>query len=246
MEIATHVDALEAHGQRLADAAEKAGLDASVPTCPRWRVRDLLGHTGGVHRWAAGNVSRGRMTDEDTRAGFVSPDDAELLAWFRDGHRHLVETLRSADPATTAYTFLPAPSALAFWARRQAHETAIHRVDAESASGYLTPFDTAFAVDGLAELIEAFMGRRGGALFADPPVSLAVQATDADAAWTVRIHADHRVIEQGAGAADTTVRGTASDLYVLLWNRTGPERVRVEGDPGVLAIWRERARIRWG
>jgi uncharacterized protein (TIGR03083 family) len=245
MEIATHIDALEVHGRRLAEAADKAGLDAPVPTCPRWRVRDLLRHQGGVHRWAAGNISRGRMSDEETRAAFDAPDDGGLLEWFGDGHRQLVETLRATDPATEAFTFLPAPSALAFWSRRQAHETAIHRVDAESASGDLTPFDPAFAADGLSELIEGFMGRRGGRLYADPPVSLAVEATDVDAAWTVRVGPEDRVVEPGARAADATVRGTASDLYVLLWNRTGTERVSVEGDRAVLDIWRERAQIRW-
>jgi uncharacterized protein (TIGR03083 family) len=245
MEIATHIDAVEAHGLRLADAADKAGMDAEVLTCPGWRVRDLLGHLGGVHRWAAGNISRSEMSDEDTRAAFIAPGDDGLLEWYRDSHRGLVETLRATEPATVAYTFLPAPSALAFWSRRQAHETAIHRVDAESASGEVTPFDTAFAADGLAELIEGFIGRRGGRLRADPPVSLAVAATDADAAWTVRIGPDGRVVERGAGPADATVRGTANDLYVLLWNRTGPERVSVEGDRAVLDIWRERAHIRW-
>ena len=33
------------------------------------------------------------------------------------------------------WTFLPAPSPRAMWARRQAHETAIHRVDAQLAAG---------------------------------------------------------------------------------------------------------------
>lgn len=32
------------------------------------------------------------------------------------------------------WTFLDAPSPLAFWARRQAHETAIHRADAQLAA----------------------------------------------------------------------------------------------------------------
>ncbi|MGI5037925.1 maleylpyruvate isomerase N-terminal domain-containing protein [Streptomyces sp. JAC128] len=27
-----------------------------MPTCPGWRVRDLIRHTGMVHRWATGMV----------------------------------------------------------------------------------------------------------------------------------------------------------------------------------------------
>src|SRR5207253_4063893 len=56
------------------------------------------------------------------------PADAALLAWFRDGHAALVGTLESAPPDLKCFTFLPAPSALAFWARRQAHETGIHQI----------------------------------------------------------------------------------------------------------------------
>ena len=43
--------------------------------------------------------------------------------------------LRSAPADLDCFTFLPAESARHFWARRQAHETAIHRVDAENAAG---------------------------------------------------------------------------------------------------------------
>ena len=47
---------------------------------------------------------------------------------------NLIEALDSASPDLEAWTFLPAPSPLAMLARRQAHETAIHRYDAESAA----------------------------------------------------------------------------------------------------------------
>ena len=40
----------------LAAAAEEAGLDAPVPTCPGWTVNDLVLHIGEVHRWATAAV----------------------------------------------------------------------------------------------------------------------------------------------------------------------------------------------
>ena len=57
------------------------------------------------------------------------------------------------------------PSPLAFWARRQAHETAVHRYDAQSAAPGGPPapagaFDPAFAADGVDELIMGFAARR--------------------------------------------------------------------------------------
>jgi hypothetical protein len=42
------------------------------------------------------------------------------------------------------------------------------------------------------------------------------------------------------------VRGTASDLYLFLWNRTDATDVDVSGDDGVLPAWRKRVRVRWG
>src|SRR5437762_8081947 len=137
MEIAEHVNALRREGEWLADAAERAGLDAPVPPCAPWQVKDLLRHTGYVHRWAARHITEcpDQIIDGPSEEEILSggADDARLLAWFRDGHAALAQTLATADPAVACATFMPAPSPLAFWARRQAHETAIHRADADSA-----------------------------------------------------------------------------------------------------------------
>jgi len=78
---------------------------------------------------------------------------------------------------------------------------------------------------------------------ADPPVSLAVRATDVDAAWTMYIEPDRRRVVAGAHPADTTVAGPASDLYRYLWNRTDATTLDVRGDLAVLALWRSHATI---
>ena len=77
------------------------------------------------------------------------------------------------------------------WARRQAHETAIHRVDAQLAAGIpVTACAPAFAADGIDELLVLFVPRRGAKLRADPPATLAVGCTDVDASWLLRLDAD--------------------------------------------------------
>ncbi|WP_232303558.1 hypothetical protein [Pseudofrankia sp. DC12] len=48
---------------------------------------------------------------------------------------------------------------------------------------------------------------------------------------------------QAVEPADCSLVGTAADLYLFLWNRVGTERLRVDGDPAVLGLWRELARI---
>jgi Mycothiol maleylpyruvate isomerase N-terminal domain len=109
-------------------AALGSGLDAPVPSCPGWAMRDLLAHIGFVHRWVAGYVQNGRteMVDEPDEAGVLAaaPPDYELLPWVAEGHASPVSALLSAPADLRCWTFLSAPSPLAFRARRQAHETA--------------------------------------------------------------------------------------------------------------------------
>jgi uncharacterized protein (TIGR03083 family) len=247
VEIADHIAHLEAEGERFAQAAADAGLEAAVPNCPGWKVRDLVRHMGGIHRWAASYVESGnpRPSNEvdDTRF-FAALGDGELIARYRRGHAGLVSALSTASPGLACWTFLAAPSPLAFWARRQAHETTIHRVDAEQAADVESGCAPELAADGIDELLNGFFSRPKGRLVADPPVALAIRTADTGDAWTIRIEPDRRVVTPGAGDADCRVSGSASDLYLLLWNRRGRDRgVTVEGDGGVLDLWRERAVI---
>ena len=45
--------------------ADRAGLEAPVPTCPDWTVLDLVAHQGMVHRWARRLVRGERPSDEE-------------------------------------------------------------------------------------------------------------------------------------------------------------------------------------
>ncbi len=256
MKIAEHIDALRAQGERLAGAAERAGLDTPVPTCAPWLVKDLLRHTGYVHRWAARHITEcpdqiidGPSEEDILRGG---ADDAGLLAWFRDGRAALARTLATADPAVECPTFIAAPSPLAFWARRQAHETAIHRADAESAAGATPEYEADFAADGIDELITGFGRRRKYQPGSTTDgVRLRVVATDTGEAWLIEAR-DGRLQPRrdadGSAEAGCTVSGPASGLYLFLWNRAdaAPVGVTVTGDPGLLSAWQASVRVRWG
>ncbi|MCP4189359.1 MAG: hypothetical protein GY768_01890, partial [Planctomycetaceae bacterium] len=65
MKITEHIDAIQHEGQLLAAAATRTELDAPIPTCPDWRMRDLVRHVGGVHRWATGYVGDRRTEEWD-------------------------------------------------------------------------------------------------------------------------------------------------------------------------------------
>lgn len=246
MEIAAHITALAEHGQGLATAAGQAGLTAPVPTCPGWTVRHLLKHIGKVHRWAATYVREGRAAFGGGSPRMANPPSDGLLDWFVDGHAALVDALRAAPAELDCWSFMPAPSPLAFWARRQAHETAIHRADADSARGAVPSYDPSFAADGIGELLGGFYARRGGSLHADPPCSLLVVPADTGQRWHVAINPDSRRISPDADLpADCTVSGPASDLYLLLWNREPARPPQISGDLAVMELWRKQAQVKW-
>lgn len=250
MKISEHIDALRREGTLLADTAAATAPDSPVPTCPDWQLRDLVLHTGQVHRWAAAHVTHGHLKPldeaEQQAAWGPTPPDTGLVDWFREGHADLVATLEQAPADLTCWTFLPAPTPLAFWARRQAHETAVHRVDAESAAGRIaTPTPTAFALDGIEELVGGFLVRAGARLRSEQPRTLLVRPTDGADSWLVRISQDPVTVERGTGPADCTVSGTAHELYLLLWNRIPVTQAEASGDRTLLDLWRETAQIRW-
>jgi uncharacterized protein (TIGR03083 family) len=250
MDTHEHVEQLRLDGVRLADVASSTDPAAHVPTCPEWQLRDLVRHVGGVHRWATGFVEgAGAQPPDGDLEQLVGgwPVDAELVAWFRSGHRALVEALMSAPADLEAWTFLQAPSPLAFWARRQAHETAIHRVDAESAAGDVTGFPPGFAADGVDELLLRFVARPGRTLPIEEPRSMLVRATDVPRGWQVTFASTGFQVQTDPedADADLVVTAQASDLYTLLWNRRDPPPSALRGESDVLDLWRDSVRIRW-
>lgn len=237
MDVTEHLSHVQAEGLRLADAAVSVGLDADVPGCPEWKVRDLVAHVGEVHRWATAIVD-GALAKPNVAPPAV-PDDAELLDWFRVGHAALVEALQAAPADLACFAFLPAPSPLAFWARRQALELAIHRSDAEAAARSRTPIDDALALDGMDELLNGFGARQKS--FAPAVIRLSPHGA---APWFVTLG------DQGLTAsredlgtpADVTVTGGAGEVYRWMWNR--PADVTVDGDPALVEEW-QKIRVRW-
>jgi uncharacterized protein (TIGR03083 family) len=249
MDLAGYRAALRREGDLLAAALPRVDQHAHPPGCPDWRVVDVVRHLGYVHRWAAAVVRERRADGEvdvaDDGAGISGP---ALVDWFRAGHDALLRELAACDPAAVFFAFLPAPSALHFWSRRQTHETGIHRTDVESAGGLVTPFPAEQAVDGIEEILTGFAARprprwRG------PERSLGLLASDPGTpGWLVRIGSDGARVERGdedATTAECVVRGGASDLDLLLWNRIDPAGLDVRGDPGVLDAWRGTVRVRW-
>ena len=236
-----YLDELRRQGQLLRDSAHQPPLQAAVPSCPGWTVSRLVGHVTKVHHWASWIL--GGHPREEFR--FATPEDSQLFELYDAGLAEAVASLRAAPDALAVWTITPAPSAKLFWARRLAHETAIHRVDADLAAGYgVRGFDLDFAVDGIAELLTSSAARfdRSGL----PPGGRTISLTplDSNASWTLSIGPDVLGCRPMASDdADLAVFGLAENLYRWVWNRAGDDEVALRGDLGLADRWRQDFRV---
>jgi uncharacterized protein (TIGR03083 family) len=241
MEISDYLERIDVEGEALLAAAEQAGFDAPVSCCPDWTARDVVTHIGGVHRWAADLIGNARTEFGSEAAGAVGtgPGDEELLEWARAGRGQVITALSAAPADLTCFTMWPADDAVQFWARRQAHETAIHRADADAAAGLTSSYPDAFATDGIAEMLHGFARRKKE--YAPSEIRL----DGGTATWQISMGAtgiSAGPVDDSTVPPDVTVAGSASDLYLWLWNR--PTAVTTTGDAESAARW-EQIRVRW-
>ena len=222
-----------------------------VPTCPEWTAADLVQHLGTVHRWAAGQVKV--LTPKRISSAQMDlqepADDAGRPAWLEAGAALLVDVLRAADPDAEMWAWGP-DRHVRFWPRRQLHETAVHRTDAEFTLGREPEIDRAVAIDGVDEFLDnlpaaARWAPRVAELVGDGE-RLALRCTDADVAWTIRLSPEGFGWDHADDGADATVEGTASDLVLFAYGRRSTEdtgRFKVSGDAALVGFWRERSSI---
>jgi uncharacterized protein (TIGR03083 family) len=216
-------------------------LDAPVPTCPGWQLRDLAWHLTQVYVWVNAVVPRGVTDRPGPRPDEPLPAGVDPVVAWTDAFTGLLATLDAVDPDLPAYNWAPQAKKASFWHRRMAHETAVHRWDAQMAGGLSEPIEPKLASDGVTEVLDSWLpaGRRSGP--ANRAGMIALHATDVDQIWYVRL--------RGAGVAlldtDTlldsddhheraTASGPASDLVLALFGRVAFDTLLVSGDTGLL------------
>ena len=230
--------------------AISAGLAAAVPTCPGWTIRDVVTHTGVVHRWAAATV-RGEPARPDAEVEAEAAAATDLLEWFDDGLVELLNAIASAPADLDVPFFLhDAPPPRQAWARRQCHETTMHAVDAMAARLGRAPrpdelwFAPALARDGIDELLLGFAPRSRYNPTTDAAASIAVVSDNGIGGWTIRLGPDGTQASVGADdAADARITGSARGIYTGLWNRG--RGFEVDGDEGLVDSFLEQLKVTW-
>ena len=219
-------------------------LTAPVPTCPGWTLADLVRHTGQVYLHKTLAMRLGDFPGEQdwpSEAETLPP--LELLDRTYADLRHELTTRAPDSPAPSWYR--PEPT-VAFWIRRMAQETVIHRLDAELAAQAATgravsPIPDDLAADGVDEVLIRFLGY-GSTVWPDEFAALTgprLEASGGDdtvlvetggQTWTVRPRPDHVDVTTGTGGeVQAVVGGDPEPLLRWLWGR-GQDGIWWNGD----------------
>jgi len=244
MQAERHLEILRAEGGHIA-AIPADALDAPVPTLPDWTVERVVRHLGKIHQWVAATLTTdpsGPPVDTSTLAGI--PAGPACLPAYRQA---LDATLRAFDEVGTtasAPSFTGETVDTAWWARRQAHEVAIHRIDAHDAihaRGGPAPAPLAVdgAADGIDEWARVFLAVRFAQRFGDLPPALEgrtihIHGTDDPAPpdgaeWLLTFDQGRVEVVATHAKGDVALRGPAQDLLLALWRRRPLESLDVIG-----------------
>jgi uncharacterized protein (TIGR03083 family) len=228
------VTAVRREGEGIATAAGM-GVDAPVPTCKDWNVEALLHHVTLVYARIARVVST-RATETLQTAVVVPEGDA--LEVFRDLLDNVVTALSECEPDTPVWNWAPnAPQVAAFWARRMAHESSVHRFDAQAAHGVMQPIDAELATDGIDEMIDAIAPRvYARDNLAGPTGTVRLQSTDHES-WNLQLEPDGPRRIDVVSQPDVVASGTSSALLLAAYARIPWTSLEVSGDASLLDRW---------
>jgi uncharacterized protein (TIGR03083 family) len=146
---------LSADYMRLREVAT-TGLNAQVPSCPGWTVSDLVRHVAEVYLHKALVMQTGAWPDPWPPSTTATEEPIALLD---RAYGALIHEFSRRGDTDHALTWHEPDQTVKFWIRRMAHETVIHRLDAELAHDVIpAPIPDDLAVDGVDEVLQLMAG----------------------------------------------------------------------------------------
>ncbi|MEV4491459.1 maleylpyruvate isomerase family mycothiol-dependent enzyme [Micromonospora coxensis] len=235
------IGALRADGPAFASAVGEAPPETPVLSCPGWTVADLTLHLASIYHWVHSFAGSGEAVQPARRDDAELPTGVTPLQLWQHGYDQLMTLFDGLDPEAPAWNWAPQPKKAAFWLRRMAHETAVHRWDAQLAIAAGGPIEAKLAADGVGEVLDTWLpaGRRAAQGQWHGVVQLT--ATDVAQEWYLRLRGDGVALLDTATVfghedhhARAQVTGTASDLLLALWGRVSFDTLGVTGDRTLL------------
>jgi uncharacterized protein (TIGR03083 family) len=245
-----YVAEIEASTAGLAEILAEHDQSLPIPTCPEWTLRQLVTHVGRAQRWAA-EITRTRsdasIPFREVPDGKLPDDRAEQRAWLTAGATRIVDAVQEAG-SDLVWSFT-GPTPAGYWLRRMAHETLVHRADAQLGAGAEPELviEAEIAADAIDEWLMLLTGGLGNsdertkALAAGS--ALHIHATDdrlgGRGEWMIRRDADGLTVEPGHGKGDAALTGPAASLLLVLMRRrpASDPAVTVYGDSAVVDGW---------
>lgn len=231
------LNCLQSDSARLAEVG-RMGLQAPVPCCAGWTVETVLRHTAQVYLHKVEILRLGARPEPWPPPGLAERDALDL---YDDATARVIAALAEAGTDLPTWTFSPDDKTSAFWYRRMAQETAVHRADAELAHSVLTPIDRELALDGIDEILVLMLGGLWEEGDTVHPVDAAVRITADGRSWTARLDATSATVTEDAdGDVATEIFGDANAVLLWLWGRVDDAAVQVVGDETVARAFRNR------
>lgn len=228
------VTAVRREGEGLLTAAG-LGTDVPVPTCGDWMLEDLVRHVWQVYANVTLYAATRATERPDKLPEMPGGDPVELLGGQLD---ELVTALTECEADTPIWTWVfDQPDGAIFWARRMAHESSVHRFDAQDAHGVRQPIDPDLAADGIDELIDVIMPRVYSRDSVTGPVgTLCLESTDAGS-WALELGPDG--VKRIDPPREPTVRahGTSTRLLLACYGRIPWSSAELDGDGALLESW---------
>jgi len=132
MDDSRYLECLSSDYASLRDAAAATELTAPVPCCPGWTMGDLVSHVALVYLHKATSMRTGQIPESWPPPGL---DEEPLLPLLDRTYGELMAEFSQRAPADPTPTWYEPDQTVAFWIRRMAQETVIHRIDAEQTAG---------------------------------------------------------------------------------------------------------------
>ena len=221
---------LNADYQLLAAAIPETPVD--VPSCPGWSTKDLAKHMAHVYLGQAYVVETGSQAEnKEHLAPYPRTEDSmEFMSW---GFAAITQALDINRPERPTWSWHHSDHSVDFWFRRMAHETVIHRIDAEQAVGTVSKIDEALALDGVDEVLD-FLPLMGS--WPEVPnvdfgiVSIVASTNDGSKVWDLHFTGQAATVsaaDQPNPAARLVISGNAEAMDLYLWGRIDSSDPRI-------------------
>ena len=196
----------------------------AVPSCPGWTTNDLAKHMAHVYLGQAFVVETGAKAEaKEHLAPYPRTENVvEFMGW---GFTAIVKALNVSRPERKTWSWHHSDSTVDFWFRRMAHETVIHRIDAEIACGEVTAIPEDLALDGVDEVLDflPLLGSWEGAPnIAFGIVMITAKTSDGETHWEIDFSADNATVTHATSVnpqARLKISGVAQAMDLYLWGR---------------------------